>query len=208
MKTILVHGSGHKATSWKETIAYMKNGTDILCPDLSSILNGKEARYPNLYASFVEYCGQIDGQIHLCGISLGGIIGLNYTLDFPEKVKTLVLIGTPHKVPMASFAIQNAFFKLLPKSAFNNMAFDKKNTFVLGKSMKDLDFSSRVKSIQCPTLIVCGRKDSANIKSAYYFSQNIENATLEIIENTGHVVNEENPKALSQILENFYSKSL
>jgi len=42
----------------------------------------------------VEYCGKIDGQIHLCGISLGGIIGLNYALDFPEKVKTLVLIGT------------------------------------------------------------------------------------------------------------------
>ena len=42
----------------------------------------------------MEYCGKIDGQIHLCGISLGGIIGLNYALDFPEKVKTLVLIGT------------------------------------------------------------------------------------------------------------------
>lgn len=208
MKTILVHGSGHKATSWRKTISYMKNDADILCPELSSILNGKEVSYPNLYASFAEYCKQIDGQIHLCGISLGGIIGLDYALDFPEKVKTLVLIGTPHKVPMISFAIQNVLFKLLPKSVFNNMAFDKKNTFALGKSMKNLDFSNRVKSIHCPTLIICGRKDSANIKSAYYLSQNIENAKLEIIENTGHVVNEENPKVLSQILENFYSKSL
>ena len=39
-----------------------------------------------------------------------------------------------------------------------------------------------------PTLIVCGEKDSANIKSAYYLSENIKNAKLKIIENTGHVV--------------------
>lgn len=156
----------------------------------------------------MKYCGKIDGQIHLCGISLGGIIGLNYALDFPEKVKTLVLIGTPHKVPKVAFAIQNMLFKLLPKSVFNNMAFDKKNTFALGKSMKNLDFSSRVQSIKCPTLIICGKKDSANIKSAHYLSQNIANAELKIIENTGHVVNEETPKVLAQILEKFYNKVL
>lgn len=97
MKTILIHGSGHNATSWKETVSNMKNSTDIICPNLSSILNSKETSYANLYSSFVKYCGKIDGQIHLCGISLGGIIGLNYALDFPEKVKTLVLIGTPQK---------------------------------------------------------------------------------------------------------------
>lgn len=208
MKTILIHGSGHNATSWKETVSNMKNSTDIICPNLSSILNSKETSYANLYSSFVKYCGKIDGQIHLCGISLGGIIGLNYALDFPEKVKTLVLIGTPHKVPKVAFAIQNMLFKLLPKSVFNNMAFDKKNTFALGKSMKNLDFSSRVQSIKCPTLIICGKKDSANIKSAHYLSQNIANAELKIIENTGHVVNEETPKVLAQILEKFYNKVL
>ena len=87
---VLVHGSGHKETSWNETISYMASKEDLVCPSLSSILEGKEARYENLYASFVKYCNQIDGEIHLCGISLGGILALNYALDFPQKVKTLV----------------------------------------------------------------------------------------------------------------------
>lgn len=88
MNKILIHGSGHKATSWNETISYMEGKNDILCPNLSSILNGK--------------------------------------------------------------------------------------------------------------------KDSANIKSAYFLFENIKNAKLEIIENTGHIVNEESPKILAKILDEYY----
>ncbi len=201
---IFVHGSGHQATSWNKTISYMTDNKDIVCPNLSSILEGKEASYENLYSSFVKYCNEFDGQIHLCGLSLGGILALNFALDFPRKVKTLVLIGTPYKIPKIVFSFQNIIFRFLPKSIFETMAFDKKNTFVLGDSMKDLDFSDRVKIIKCPTLILCGKRDSANIKSADYLSQNIRSAELKIIENTGHVVNEENPETLADILNEYY----
>ena len=204
---IFVHGSGHKATSWEKTISYMTNNEDIVCPNLSSILEGKEASYENLYSSFVKYCNEFDGQIHLCGLSLGGILALNFALDFPQKVKTLVLIGTPYKVPKVAFSFQNIIFRFLPKSIFETMAFDKKNTFALGDTMKNLDFSDRGKNIKCPTLILCGKKDSANMKSADYLSQSIRSAELKIIENTGHVVNEENPKALADILNEYYLKN-
>ena len=204
---IFVHGSGHKATSWEKTISYMTNNEDIVCPNLSSILEGKEASYENLYSSFVKYCNEFDGQIHLCGLSLGGILALNFALDFPQKVKTLVLIGTPYKVPKVAFSFQNIIFRFLPKSIFETMAFDKNNTFALGDTMKNLDFSDRVKNIKCPTLILCGKKDSANMKSADYLSQSIRSAELKIIENTGHVVNEENPKALADILNEYYLKN-
>ena len=204
MKKILIHGSGHKASSWEKTVAHMENRCDILCPELCSLLNGKTASYANLYDSFVRYCNAIDGPVHLCGISLGGILALNYALDFPEKTKTLILIGTPYKVPKAAFAFQNMIFRFLPKSVFENMAFDKKDTFALGNSMKSLDFSSRVQNIKCPTLIICGKKDNANMKSAYYLAQNIKNAELKIIENVGHVVNEEASEVLAKILDEYY----
>ena len=87
------------------------------------------------------------------------------------------------------------------------MAFDKKDTFALGNTMKDLDFSDRVKNIKCPTLILCGKKDSANVKSAQFLSQNIKSAELKIIENTGQVVNEENPKVLAELLSEYYLQS-
>lgn len=77
-------------------------------------------------------------------------------------------------------------------------------TKALGNSMKNLDFSDKAKNIKCSALILCGKKDSANIKSAYFLSQNIKGAELKIIENTGHVVNEENPETLANILNEYY----
>lgn len=164
MKKILIHGSGHKAASWDKVNSYMNNDKDILCPNLSTILNGKEASYDNLYSSFVEYCNKIDGKIDLCGLSLGGILALNLAIDYPNKVEKLVLIGTPYRVPKVMFSIQNIIFKFLPKKLFETMAFNKKDTFILGSTMKKLDFSNRVQNIKCPTLVICGENDSANIK--------------------------------------------
>lgn len=204
-KVILIHGSGHKAASWNETVSRLDCRKDVLCPELSSLLMGKEASYPNLRAAFGAYCAQAGGPVHLCGLSLGGILALDYTLEHPEAVKTLVLIGTPHKIPKAAFALQNVVFRLLPQSTFASMAFDKKNTFALGNSMRDLDFSGRVSAVQCPTLILCGEKDRANILSAQFLSQNIKGAQLQLITQTGHVVNEENPGALAERLNEFYS---
>ena len=184
----------------------MNNDKDILYPNLSTILNGKEASYDNLYSSFVEYCNKIDGKIDLCGLSLGGILALNYAIDYPNKVEKLVLIGTPHKVPKVMFSIQNIIFKFLPKSMFDTMAFNKKDTFILGKTMKNIDFSNRVQNIKCQTLIICGEKDNANLKSAHYLAENIENAKLEIMKNTGHIINEESPKELAKTLIEFWKE--
>lgn len=205
-KVILIHGSGHKASSWQKTISFLDHQEDILCPELSAILNGREASFPNLRAAFAQYCAQTGGPVHLCGLSLGGILALDYALDHPENVKTLVLIGTPHKVPKFAFALQNVVFRLLPKSTFTSMAFDKKDTFALGNSMKNLDFSGRLGEVQCPTLILCGEKDGANLKSARFLAGHIPGAELQVLENTGHVVNEENPRALAERLNAFYGR--
>lgn len=134
------------------------------------------------------------------------------SIDGKRKFKNKSGFATKSEVKQAGIIAYNEYlntghsFKFLPQSIFDNMAFNKKDTFILGKSMKKLDFSNKVQKIKCPTLIVCGEKDSANIKSAYYLSENIKNAKLKIIENTGHVVNEEKPQILAKVLEQFYKE--
>ncbi len=202
---IFIHGTGHKAASWKQTLSYMRDTGDILCPDLGSILGGKEASYGNLYSSFIEYCGRIDGALELCGLSLGGVLALNYALDFPERVGSLVLIGTPHKAPKAALVFQNIVFRLLPESAFNGMAFGKRDTLALGNSLKGLDLGARAQEVRTPTLVLCGEKDNINMKSAQFLARNITGARLRMIEGAGHAVNEEKPETLARALEEFYA---
>ena len=93
MTKIFLHGSGHQAASWRETIAQMPEGAEILRPNLAALLEGKPARFDNLSASFAEYCAQAREPLDLCGLSLGGIVALAYALDHPQKVRSLVLIG-------------------------------------------------------------------------------------------------------------------
>lgn len=203
---IFIHGSGQKADSWRETVSFLPYKETILYPELSAILKGQKASYSNLCAAFASYCAQAGTPVHLCGLSLGGILALDYALEYPNNVKTLVLIGTPHKVPKAAFALQNIVFRLLPQSAFTGKAFDKQNTFALGSTMKNLDFSSRIGKIQCPVLILCGEKDKANLKSARFLAKHIPEAELQIIQGTGHVANEENPRILAERLNTFYRR--
>lgn len=200
----MLHGSGHGPESWDAAAVLLPPDWETLRPGLSALLGGREASFENLRAALEAYCAGIEGPLHLCGLSLGGILALDYALRRPEKVKSLVLIGTPHRVPRAAFALQNLVFRLLPKSAFRGMAFGKRDTFALGRSMKSLDFTGRLGGVACPVLVLCGAKDRANLASAKYLARHIKNAMLKILPGTGHVVNEESPEALSEILTEFY----
>ena len=84
------------------------------------------------------------------------------------------------------------------------MAFGKRDTLALGRSMKSLDFTGRLGGVACPALVLCGAKDGANLASAKYLARHIMNAGLRILPDTGHVVNEERPEALAEILTEFY----
>lgn len=203
-RIVLLHGSGHGPESWDAAAALLPPDWTTLRPGLSALLGGREASFENLRGAFEAYCAGIEEPLHLCGLSLGGILALDYALRRPEKVKSLVLIGTPHRVPKAAFAVQNLVFRLLPESAFRGMAFGKRDTFALGRSMKALDFSPRLDGAACPALVLCGAKDRANLASAEYLARHMKNARLKILPGTGHVVNEEAPETLAEILTDFY----
>lgn len=46
-------------------------------------------------------------------------------LCYRVRVGSLVLIGTPHRVPKLAFAVQNVVFRFMPEQAFSGMAFGK-----------------------------------------------------------------------------------
>lgn len=126
MKTILLHGLGQKSSSWEAVINEMNNRPGILCPDLSEWLHNTEPCYENLYRAFENYCAQFEEPLNICGLSLGGILALNYVIEHGKKAHSLVLIGTQVSMPKRILKIQNMIFRLMPASIFQKMGFDKK----------------------------------------------------------------------------------
>ena len=98
--------------------------------------------------------------LNICGLSLGGILAMQYAIEHPEKMNSLVLIGTQYEMPKYLLKIQNLIFRIMPCSAFEKMGFQKTDFINLCKSMTEINFKHELKKISCSVLVVCGDKDN------------------------------------------------
>lgn len=207
MKNILIHGLGQNETSWGNVKTDLeKDFENVICPNLFKIIDNNTYTYENLYNSFSKFCNTFDEKVNICGLSLGGILAVNYAIEFPDKVNSIILIGTPYKMPKILLKMQNIIFKFMPKSMFKNMGCSKNNFMQLTNSLQNIQYSNRLDKIKCDALILCGEKDKANMKSAELLNKNIVNSKMKVIANAGHIVNEEEPKELATIIKEFWKE--
>ena len=99
MNRIFLHGLGQTDLDWKETVEFLGNREDIVCPNLSEWLSEREVSYFSLYKALEQYMKQQNSPVHFCGLSLGGVLALQYAIEYPQKVSSLVLIGTQYVMP-------------------------------------------------------------------------------------------------------------
>ena len=115
MKYLYLHGLGQKPDSWNRVIKETKVSESSVKLSLAEMLEGKSATYKELYSAFSSECDKVNDEIVLCGLSLGAVLALNYAIDHPDKVKSLVLIAAQYKMPQKLLKVQNMLFHLMPK---------------------------------------------------------------------------------------------
>ena len=192
MKYLYLHGLGQNADSWNKVTSATEVSENSACLDLAEMVKGKVATYSALYSAFSEMCNAENEDIILCGLSLGSVLALNYAIDYPQKVKALVLIAAQYKMPARLLKLQNALFHFMPQSMFQQTGFGK------------LDFSDSLNQISCPALVVCGEKDKANKKASIELTDILKCSQFKEIPETGHEVNLESPEKLASLLREFY----
>ena len=207
MINILVHGLGQDEKSWNEVKNQLNNnGINVETPNLFSIVKNYQVNYENMYKTFADYCNSFNEKINLVGLSLGGVLAIDYITEFPEKVNSIILIGTPYEIPKNIFTIQNIIYKFMPKRIFEKMGCPKKDMISLLDSMKNLSIPEKAQNIKINTLIICGEKeqDNINMKSAKQLNKVIKNSKFKIIENAGHEANIDNPIELASTIYDFW----
>ncbi len=206
MKNILIHGLGQSSKAWDTVKNELETkGISSIVPDLFELAKGKELDYNTVYQVFSRLCDSYEDRLNLCGLSLGGLLALNYAIQYPEKINSLVLIGTPFEIPKGLLKFQNIVFRFMPKAAFQNMGVSKKDFIRLSKSMAELNFMKSAAMLDCPALILCGANDKANMESAKRFHEAMKNSKLVIVEDSGHEVNKDNPNELVSVLQDFWA---
>ena len=189
MKNILIHGLGQNSKDWDIIKNELETrGISSVAPDLFDLAKGRKLDYPTVYQAFSELCESYQDKLNLCGLSLGGLLALNYAIQYPKKINSLVLIGTPFEIPKGLLKFQNIVFRFMPKAVFQNMGVSKKDFIRLSKSMVDLNFM-----------------DKTNMESAKRFHEAMNNSKLVIVEASGHEVNKDNPNELVRVLQDFWA---
>ncbi|MFX0020775.1 MAG: alpha/beta fold hydrolase [Candidatus Hermodarchaeota archaeon] len=97
---VLIHGFGTRYQGWNFQIPYFEKKMKVITFDNRGVGKSSRPNYPYTMEMFVEDIKalldylNIQDKIHLCGISLGGMIVQNFVIKYPEKVKTLILCAT------------------------------------------------------------------------------------------------------------------
>lgn len=203
MTVILLHGLGQDKSSWHEVKACLQTD-EVCCLDVFPPHQSTSLDYQALYQAFNCFCQKSEGQLDLVGLSLGGVLALHYAIDCPEKVRSLVLINTQYRMPALVLTLQNMVFRLLPNKAFAGLGLPKSDMIRLCHSMKNLDFTTSLKQVSIPTLVISGEKDRINRQASKRFSQLLRNARLEVVSGGGHVLNRDKPRELADLINAFY----
>ena len=198
MKTILLHGLGQTAQDWKEVVCQLSS-SNVECPELFSSMEN-EISYPQILGDLERRYSNAKEPLRICGLSLGALLAIDFAIRHGDKVASLVLIGTQYKVPSLLIDFQNLIFRCMPNKAFESMGLSKSNTIKLAHSMRALDFTAQLSGIICPVNILCGEKDSANLKASKKLNEILPKATLQIVPGAGHEINKDAPEAIAAIL--------
>lgn len=203
-KIVFLHGLGQSCAAWNGVLECFDGIGEYLCPDLARLC-GSPADYGALYRTFSEYCSSLGSEpLNLVGLSLGGMLALNYAAQNPGSVRSLVLIGTQYKSPKALLKLQNIMIKLMPDPSFTGTGFGKTDFISLCRSMEKLDLGAALGNISCPVFILIGERDKPNHKAALEMSRLISGAKFAKIDSAGHEVNLDAPERLAEIIKLFY----
>jgi pimeloyl-ACP methyl ester carboxylesterase len=232
---MVIHGGGGDARTWLNNIEVLSEKYTVYAPDLpgygaSQPLNG--SYYIPELAKFIDGFSDDLGldRFYLMGHSLGGGIALNYALEFPHKIKKLVLVSSLClgkeialwvrllSIPALLRSIGSITMAVLKTIKWLVQTFMEQVEFIMplspasviiGGSITTLKeqtlvLANRLSEILMPTLLVWGAKDPiVPVRHAYAAAQVIPDCQLKVFMNCGHNVHRDEIREFSHTLAGF-----
>lgn len=228
---VLLHGLFGALSNFKDLVEHFKKTHKVIIPLLPlfdlNLLDTSVTGLAKFVAKFVDFKG-LD-KVHLLGNSLGGHVGLIYTLKHPDHVSSITLTGS-------SGLFENGMGETYPKRG--NYDYIKKKTeltfydpkiatkelvdevyeivnnrvkaikiITLAKSAIKNNLGDELMSINVPTCLIWGRNDTITPPMvAEEFNKLIPGSELHWIDKCGHAPMMEVPAEFNIILEDFLAR--
>jgi pimeloyl-ACP methyl ester carboxylesterase len=228
---LLLHGLMGALSNWEKVIEEFKSEYRIIIPmlpiyDLPLLTTGVRSlsKYVHKFVKFKKL-----QNLTLLGNSLGGHVGLIYTLAHQEYVKALVLTGSSGLYENAfggsfprresyDFVKEKVEFTFYDPATATKDLVDEVYTTIndrhkvirilaMAKSAIRHNMSKEVHKIKVPTALIWGKDDKITPPEvAVEFSQLIPNSELHWIDKCGHAAMMERPEEFNVLLKAFLNK--
>ncbi len=237
---ILVHGLGSSGRDWEKQLPVFSKYYQVVTFDLRG--HGQSQKPPGPYsiplfakdtAELIKALGI--SPIHVVGISLGGMVAFQLAVDYPELVKSLVVVNAgPEVVARTMKDHWQIFFRfailyllgmrrmgmvlskrLFPKdeqASLREIFVERwaKNNFQAYlnalRAIVGWSVMDRIDMINLPTLIVTVEKDYTPISAKETFVAKMPQARLVVVPNSLHATPVDNPEKFNETVMSFLSK--
>lgn len=230
---LLLHGLFGALSNWDGVVRKFSEKYRVIIPLLPIYtMPVKTAGLDTLNKFTEEFVEAMNlDRLNLIGNSLGGHIGLIFTLANPEKVNTLILTGSsglfenamggsfPRRGSYDYIQEKVAYTFYDPKTATKELVDEVFETtksipkalriVAIAKSAQRNNMAEEITKINVPTLLIWGLNDTITPPYvAHEFDRLIPNTTLRFIDKCCHAPMMERPEEFNVILEEFLEKEL
>jgi len=237
---ILVHGLGSSGRDWEKQLPAFSKYYQVVTFDLRGHGQSQKPSGPYSIPLFAKDTAELIkalgiSPIHVVGISLGGMVAFQLAVDYPELVRSLVVVNAgPEVVARTMKDHWQIFFRfailyllgmrrmgmvlskrLFPKdeqASLREIFVERwaKNNFQAYlnalRAIVGWSVMDRIHMIHLPTLIVTVEKDYTPISAKETFVAKMPQARLVVVPNSLHATPVDNPEKFNEIVMSFLSK--
>ena len=237
---LLVHGLGSSILDWEYQIPYLQQHYRVLAIDLRG--HGRSDK-PRQRYSMGQFAADVAAliahlglqQVHLVGISMGGMVGFQLGVEHPELLRSLTIVNSGPEVKARSPAdwwmlakrwslsrllsldtIANGLARLLfpyPEQAELRAKVeqrwpqnDKRAYLASLDAIIGWGVRERLQRITCPTLVVSADRDYTPVSLKEAYVAEMVDARLLVIERSRHATPMDQPQRFNAALDEFLAQ--
>jgi pimeloyl-ACP methyl ester carboxylesterase len=225
LTVVLTHGLAASEATWAAQVPALAAQHRVLTWDLRG--HGRSAPAPHACTPAdlgADLCSVLDRagaqRAVVVGHSAGGVVALQFALDYPQRTAALVLIGTASECnararqfyeDLAAIAVErgmDAVRKRLGVSAEQARAAptDAATFAHVSRAMAGLNaapLTPRLGEIRCPTQMIVGEQDFLGAGGSVILHRNIAGSRLAIVPARGHGIFLEDPAGFNALVLEF-----
>jgi pimeloyl-ACP methyl ester carboxylesterase len=224
---LLVHGAGGSSRHWLPMLSQLNSALYPIAVDLPGHgeTSGTVSNSVEVVAEFLDNfltALNITQPIYYVGQSLGGLIGLQFALSYPQRVRRQVLMTTSANIKLhpdfLNSALSGEWDLATLRQSFADEVPESSKELVLNEfkhtrlslcaedfmGINQIDLSEAIASIKIPTLIITAADDVIiSPRKGKLLLKQLPNARLIDIPGAGHYLQVEKPTEVAREIEGF-----